>query len=89
MEVCFLQGAACRAQGKWEAMKRCPYCFAPSASETATFRDYECGASWTEGVGIDCSVHCIERQHERDLRVDDEINRRRHNRHFEPDHFGT
>jgi len=29
-----------------------------------------------------------QRQHAEDLAVDDEINRRREHRHFEPDHFG-
>ena len=31
----------------------------------------------------------IAKRHAEDLAVDDEINRRRERRHFEPDHFGT
>lgn len=69
-------------------MKTCPACASQIVTEAATFRDYNCGSSWTDGIGFDRSHECEERQHAKDLAVDDEINRRREHRHFEPDHFG-
>lgn len=69
-------------------MNTCPHCLSSIVTETATFRDYECGSSWTEGLVLDRSQECESRQHAQDAEADDEINRRRERRHFEPDHFG-
>lgn len=70
-------------------MKTCPHCLSSIVTKTATFRDYECGSSWTEGIWLDRSHECEERQHAQDVEADDEINRRRMGRHFEPQHWGT
>ncbi len=68
----------------------CPHCAASTVTETSTFRDYDCGSTWTECGGVEQSEECKRRAREsaEDLAVDDEINRRREHRHFEPDHFG-
>jgi hypothetical protein len=68
---------------------KCPLCHSPIVTEAATFRDYDCGSSWAEGAGLEESAECRKRSLIHDLAVDDEINRRREHRHFEPDHFGT
>lgn len=70
-------------------MKPCDLCGSPVVTETSTFRDHACGSTWEEGTGVDQSQKCLRRKLEQDLTVDDEINRRRERRHFEPDHFGT
>lgn len=70
-------------------MKTCPACASPIVTEAATFRDYDCGSSWTDGIGFKRSHECEERQHAKDLADDDEINRRRMGRHFESQHWGT
>jgi hypothetical protein len=67
----------------------CPHCGAATVTEAATFRDFDCLSTWTEGLGVEQSDQCRNRQHVQDLAVDDEINRRREHRHFEPDHFGS
>lgn len=68
----------------------CPHCTSPTVTEASTFRDFDCLSTWTEGVGVEQSDECKRRVREsaEDLAVDDEINRRREHRHFEPDHFG-
>ena len=70
-------------------MKPCDLCGSPVVTETSTFRDHACGSTWEEGTGVDQSHECLRRKLVQDLAVDDEINRRRERRHFEPDHFGT
>lgn len=66
-----------------------PHCLSSIVTETATFRDYECGSSWTEGLGLDRSQERESRHHAQDVEADDEINRRRMARHFESQHWGT
>lgn len=68
---------------------KCPLCHSQIATQTATFREYSCGTSWAEGSGLEESAECRKRAFVLDLKVDDEMNRRREHRHFEPDHFGT
>ena len=61
----------------------CPYCRAED--NTGVF--FLCG---TDSAVFVQSTECKRRVREfaEDLDVDDEINRRREHRHFEPDHFG-
>ena len=62
----------------------CPFCHAED--NTGVF--FLCG---TDSAVFQQSTECKRRVREsaEDLAVDDEINRRREHRHFEPDHFGT
>ena len=62
----------------------CPYCQAED--NTGVF--FLCG---TDSAVFEQSEECKRRVREsaEDIATDDEINRRREHRHFEPDHFGT
>lgn len=65
---------------------KCPNC----GSEDNTGVAFLCG-TMVVGDRVMQSDECRQacRQHAEDLAVDDEINRRRERRHFEPDHFGV
>lgn len=76
-------------QGEGAAMN-CPHCQSPIRIETAQFTEFTCGAGFEHAPEGIQHWECAEgkRQSVEDLDVDDEINRRREHRHFEPDHFG-
>ena len=76
-------------------MKTCEHCHAPIHIETATFTEFTCGAGFeiagTELQTWECdeATRAQRAQHAQDLATDDEINRRRMGRYFEPQHWGA
>lgn len=73
-----------------QSTNRCPHCQSPIQTQTAQFTEFTCGAGFEHAPGGIQHWECAkgQRHHAEDLAVDDEINRRREHRHFEPDHFG-
>ena len=66
-------------------MSTCPHCHSDENTGVA----FLCGTT-VVGDLVMQSAECREacKRFVKDLAVDDEINRRREHRHFEPDHFG-
>lgn len=72
-------------------MNGCPYCESGLLIDSPERLEFACGTRVTYTKTAVGTVLCRagKAQRERDLAVDDAINRAREDRHFEPDHFGT